>query len=620
MKLCDDPAEEEKIWRLRESGLGATANVPGLPLSWPGWEDAAVRPDQVGNYLREFHALLDQFGLVASLYGHFGQGCIHCRISFDLFTQEGITNYLLFLDKASDLVVKYGGSFSAEHGDGQSKAIYLPKMYGRELMEAFREFKSIWDPQWKMNPGKVIDPYHPDENLRFGADYRPWQPQTEFKFPDDNGSFPAATLRCVGVGKCREPHRAFMCPSFLATREEMHTTRGRAHMLFEMFKGDLIWDGWKSREVRESLELCLGCKGCKGECPVNVDLATYKAEFLSHYYSGRLRPRAHYAMGLVSYWGPWAAKVPWLANFFTQTAGIRTLTKIAGGYALKRSIPRFASDTFSSRFHGQKKPSSSGEKLLLVPDLYNDCFFPETLSRAENILRRWGFDVFLPRKAIREVRPLLHYGMLDLSKRELRRAVTVLRDYSSAGIPIVFLEPSTASVYRDDMTQLFPNDQDAIRIKKQSYLLSEFIEERKLEVPKLAGSVISHAHCHQRAVPDPDAGRNVLRRMGLEFEEPQPGCCGVAGSFGLEKAHYGVSIAIGKENLLPAVREANRTTYIVADGFSCRSQIIEGSNRRPLHTAELVYAAFEAVGSAYEAEHLKRKPKEEKEHEIRKAA
>ncbi len=619
MKLYDDPGEEEMIWKVRESGLGATANVPGLPLSWPGWEDAAVPPDRVGSYLRDFRDLLDEFGLIASLYGHFGQGCIHCRISFDLFSRQGVENFMKFLDKASDLVVRYGGSFSAEHGDGQSKALFLPKMYGAELMEAFREFKSIWDPQWKMNPGKLIDPYRPDENLRFGADYRPWQPATAFTFPDDKGSFAAATIRCVGVGKCREPHHAFMCPSFLATREEMHTTRGRAHLLFEMFKGDLIRDGWKSREVHESLELCLGCKGCKNECPVNVDLATYKAEFLSHYYRGRLRPRAHFAMGLISYWGPWAAKVPRLANLFTQTLGLRTLTKVLGGYALKRTIPRFSKRSFSSSFRRRGPAKATGEQVLLVPDLYNDCFFPDALFRAENVLRRWGFGVLLPRSLPREVRPLLHYGMLDLARRELKRSIDCLKDYASVGMSILFLEPSTLSVYRDELHQLYPNDQDAARIRKQSLLLEEFVEARKLDVPRLAGKAVFHAHCHQKAVLDPDAARNLLRRMGLEVEEPQPGCCGMAGSFGLEKGHYDVSVAIAKENLLPAVADANRTTYIVADGFSCRSQILEGTARTPLHLAELLYAAFEAVGSAYEAEHLKSRP-EETEHEQRKAA
>lgn len=598
MKLYDDPYEEEMIWKIRESGLGATANVPGLPLSWPGWEDAAVPPERIGDYLREFRRLLNEFGLIASLYGHFGQGCVHCRISFDLFTHEGVVNYMRFIDKASDLVVRYGGSFSAEHGDGQSKALFLPKMYGGELMDAFREFKTIWDSEWKMNPGKVVEPYRPDENLRFGADYRPWQPDTFFTFPNDKGSFSRATLRCVGVGKCREPHRAFMCPSFLATREEQHTTRGRAHLLFEMFKGDLIRDGWKSREVRETLELCLGCKGCKAECPVNVDMAMYKSEFFEHYYAWRLRPRSHYAMGLIGYWGPLAARMPRISNVFTQAPLLGAFTKFAGGYDRRRSIPKFAPSAFS-RGYKRGDRDADLEKVLLIPDLYNDVFFPETLFAAAKVLKNYGFDVELPSRNPREIRPLLHYGMIGRSIKELKRAIGIMAPYAEKGVPIIFLEPSTASVYRDEMTELLPNDRDAMRIKEHSFLLPEFIQKRRLKIPKLEGRAVLHGHCHQKAVLDPGAARNIIKKMGLDLEEPQPGCCGMAGSFGLEPQHYDISIAIGEEGLLPAIRNAKKTTYIVAEGFSCRSQILDLTDRVPLHIAELMEKAFRASPGDY---------------------
>jgi FAD/FMN-containing dehydrogenase/ferredoxin len=301
MKLYDDPTEEAHIWEVRESGLGATAHVPGMRESWPGWEDAAVHPKDLGNYLRDFRKLLEKFGYDASLYGHFGQACVHCRITFDLQTHDGIKTYRAFLEQAADLVVRYNGSFSGEHGDGQARAIFLPKMYGPELVEAFQTFKALWDPQWKMNPGKVVTPYPPDANLRLGAAYTPSEPTTHFQFPEEGGSFAKAALRCVGIGKCRRTDDAFMCPSFQVTREENHTTRGRARLLFEMVRGDVITDGWKSQEVWEALDLCLGCKGCKTDCPVNVDMAAYKAEFLSHYYAGRLRPRVAYLMGLIDW-------------------------------------------------------------------------------------------------------------------------------------------------------------------------------------------------------------------------------------------------------------------------------------------------------------------------------
>ncbi len=301
MKLFDDESEEEHLWKVRESGLGATARIPGEKDAWEGWEDAAVPPDRVGPYLRDFRGLLQKYGYACSLYGHFGQGCIHTRIDFELKTYEGVKHYRRFLDEAGDLVVSYGGSISGEHGDGQSKAALLPKMFGPDLVRAFGEFKAIFDPGNKMNPHKVVDPYLPGENLRLGPAYNPPQVETHFKYLDDKGSFAYATERCVGIGECRKEENGTMCPSYMVTKEEMDSTRGRTHLLFEMLQGDPMKGGWKSEAVKESLDLCLACKGCRSECPMNVDMATYKAEFLSHYYEGRLRPRHAYAMGWI-YW------------------------------------------------------------------------------------------------------------------------------------------------------------------------------------------------------------------------------------------------------------------------------------------------------------------------------
>ena len=312
MKLFDDPEEESKVWEVRESGLGATAFVPNMKDTWPGWEDSAVPPEKVGPYLRDLRKLFHKYDYEASLYGHFGQGCIHCRIPFDLYSAKGIENWRAFLDEASDLVLSYGGSLSGEHGDGQARAELLPKMYGAEIMEAFREFKTIWDPQWKMNPGKVIDAYPITANLRIGSDYNPREPKTHFQFPEDQGSFARAALRCVSVGKCRRLNGGTMCPSFMVTREEKDSTRGRAHLLFEMLRGEVIGkNGWKDESVKDALDLCLACKGCKGDCPVSVDMATYKAEFLSHYYEGRLRPIYAYAFGLIHVWSRLAQTCAW---------------------------------------------------------------------------------------------------------------------------------------------------------------------------------------------------------------------------------------------------------------------------------------------------------------------
>ena len=601
MKLYTDEKEEKKVWQAWESGLGAVANVPGMPLCWPGWEDAAVAPERVGEYLREFRRLLDKHGLNAALYGHFGEGCIHCRISFDLFTHQGVANFMTFLDEASDLVVQYGGSFSAEHGDGQSKAAFLRKMYGDEVMEAFRQFRAVWDPEGKMNPGKVVDPYLPDQNLRLGVSYDPWQPETHFRFPADGGSFTAATLRCVGVGDCRQTHAVFMCPSFQATREEKHTTRGRARMLFEMFRGDFIKDGWKSSEVLEALALCLSCKACKSECPVHVDMASYKAEFLSHHYRHRLRPLAAYSMGLFGIWGRIGARMPGLANLVLAAPVLGALVKTMGGIAVRRGMPEFAAESFTSWY---RKGGSNGEKdrrddsgpgtrpVVLYPDIFNDCFYPETLKAALAVLERFGYRVIIPNGRAPAMRPLIEYGMLHAAKREMVKVVRRLSPFVRQGIPVVIVEPSTAAVFRDELPELMPQYQDGQRLTKLAYLLAEFMEREQLQAPKFPGQVLLQSHCHQKAVLNADALRNVLKGMGLVVEEPEKGCCGMAGSFGFEKGKYETSMKIAESSLLPAVRQAELATYIVADGFSCRTQITQGSNRKVIHSAELLLLAF----------------------------
>ncbi|WP_367618940.1 FAD-binding and (Fe-S)-binding domain-containing protein [Pelotalea chapellei] len=592
MKLFTDEQEEKKIWQIRESGLGATANVPGMPLSWPGWEDAAVAPAQIGAYLRDFKALLDAHGLIASLYGHFGDGCIHCRISFDLFSHDGVRNFMAFIDKAADLVVKYGGSFSAEHGDGQSKAVFLDRMYGPELMEAFRRFKSLWDPDWKMNPGKVVLPYIPDQNLRLGVEYNPWQPETHFHFPDDEGSFSRATLRCVGVGSCRRTHDTFMCPSFLVTREEKHTTRGRAHALFEMFRRDFLKDGWRSGEVREALDLCLSCKACKVDCPVNVDMATYRAEFLSHYYHHRLRPMPAYSMGLIGLWSRLGSFMPRLANFMLHAPVLANISKMLAGIAPERTLPKYSTETFTEWYHRYHKPIESGSRVLLYTDTFNDCFFPETLKAAHEVLIHYGYEVEILPQRPPAARPPLDYGMITYAKKQMMRIIDALSATVRQGIPVIILEPSTAALFREELPELAPQHLDGQRLTRLTFLLSEFMERERLDPPKLSGRVIFQPHCHQKAVLDVNAGRSVLTKMGLIVEEPQKCCCGMAGSFGFEKDKFQLSMKIGELALLPAVRAAGEDSYVVADGFSCRTQILGGTGRQAMHTAELLAYAL----------------------------
>ncbi|MEJ7721857.1 MAG: FAD-linked oxidase C-terminal domain-containing protein [Ilumatobacteraceae bacterium] len=377
MRLLDDPEEEERLWLLRESGLGATASVAGRGDTWEGWEDAAVPPDRLGDYLREFKPLLERHGHeTAALYGHFGDGCVHTRIDFNLRARDGIADYRAFAEEAADLVLRYGGSLSGEHGDGQSRAELLPRMFGDELVQAFREFKALWDPDGRMNPGKVVDPYRLDENLRLGPTYNPIPVTTHFRFPTDEGDFAKAALRCVGVGLCRRSEGGTMCPSYMVTRDEQHSTRGRARMLFEMLQGDVITGGWQDERVKDALDLCLSCKGCKSDCPVNVDMATYKAEFLSHYYEGHRRPRAAYAIGKIHRWAGIAAHVPRLANLGGALPGVRALAKRAAGVHLKRSLPKFATTTFRAAFTARPLSAATGPRVILWPDTFNDALQP----------------------------------------------------------------------------------------------------------------------------------------------------------------------------------------------------------------------------------------------------
>ena len=594
MHLFIDKQLAKKVWEVRESSLGAISHVPGEPLTWEGWEDSAVAPENLGHYLRDFRKLMTGYGYRGTLYGHFGHACVHTRINFDLQTQEGIRKYRQFVEEAADLVVTYGGSLSGEHGDGQSRAELLLRMFGPELLQAFREFKAAWDPDWKMNPGKVVEPYRLDENLRLGAGYHPWEPETHFRFPQDHGSLAHATLRCVGVGKCRRFEGGTMCPSFRVTREEEHSTRGRAHLLWEMTKGDVIRDGWRDQHVKESLDLCLSCKGCKSDCPVGVDVATYKAEFLSHYYERRLRPRSAYAFGNIDIWARLASNVPGLVNLTTQLPFLRDIAKLLSGMPRGRSIPAFAPQTFKSWFRRRAPRNRGNTPILLWPDTFNNYFLPDTATAAVEVLEAAGFRVILPKCNLCCGRPLYDFGMLGRARDLLLRILDALAAEIEAGTPVVGLEPSCVAVFRDELTNLFPNDGRARRLSRQTFLLSEFLEKhaKNFELPRLERKALLHGHCHHKSIMKMTDQEAVLRRMGIDFYAPAPGCCGMAGSFGFDKANYDVSLAIGEMELLPAVRKASPECLIIADGFSCREQIAQGTHRHALHLAEIIQMAL----------------------------
>jgi FAD/FMN-containing dehydrogenase/Fe-S oxidoreductase len=593
MRLYTDKQQARRIWEVRESSLGVTSHAPGEPLNWEGWEDSAVAPENLGSYLRDLRKMMADFCYKGSLYGHFGHACVHTRINFDLQSEDGIAKYRKFVEQAADLVVGYGGSLSGEHGDGQARAELLPKMFGPELMQAFREFKSAWDPAWKMNPGKLIDAYKLDENLRLGADYAPWEPETHFQFPEDHGSLAQAALRCVGVGACRREEGGVMCPSYRVTREEEHSTRGRAHLLWEMTQGEVIRDGWRSEEVKESLDLCLACKGCKSDCPVGVDVATYKAEFLSHYYEGRMRPRSAYAFGNIDFWARLASYAPGLVNLTTQLPFLREIAKLAAGIPFQRSIPAFAPQTFKSWFR-RRRPSSDGPPVLLWPDTFNNYFLPATAKAAVEVLEAAGFSVILPQANLCCGRPLYDFGMLDRAKGLLLEILDELSPEIEAGVPVVGLEPSCVAVFRDELLNLCPHDRRAQALARQTFLLSEFLEANAghWAPPRFERRALLHGHCHHKSIMKMTAEESVLRRIGVDVHSPAPGCCGMAGSFGFEHDKYDISMAIGELELLPAVRKAPDDWLIIADGFSCREQIAQGSQRHALHLAEVLQMAL----------------------------
>ena len=595
--------QAHRVWAIRESGLGATAFVPGQRTGWEGWEDAAVDPTQLGSYLRAIYALMQQYGYFSPMYGHFGQGCVHMRLSFDLQTEKGILDFREFMEKAADIALAHGGSLSGEHGDGQARGVLLPKMFGPELMSAFRTFKSIWDPDNKLNPHKLIDAHEIHEDLRLGADYKPWEPKTHFSFAADQGSFAGATLRCVGVGACRKTDAGTMCPSYMATGEEQHSTRGRAHLLWELMQREVLPDDWANQQVRESLDLCLSCKACKSECPVSVDMATYKAEFLSHHYEHHSRPLAHYAFGRIDRWARLASIAPGLVNAINNAPGISSLIKSVLHIHPSRNFPRFSRpftpDRRLARDPRRRKDRrnplpADAPQVFLWADTFNNYFHPATMRAAHQVLTEAGFRVSLPNRHLCCGRPLYDFGMLDTAKKYLEKILDALTAEIEAGTPIVVLEPSCASVFRDELVNLFPNDPRAAKLRSLVHLLSEFLVKQAphYEPPKIDGKIVVHGHCHHKAMTGiGERGMSdelqLLRATGAEVQALDSGCCGMAGPFGFEDDKYEISQKLGERVLLPAVRN-NPQAIIVSDGFSCCEQITQNTNARPKHLAEVL--------------------------------
>ncbi|WP_338697736.1 FAD-binding and (Fe-S)-binding domain-containing protein [Streptomyces sp. Q6] len=638
--VVDDPAGQRTLWRIREDASGTATRMPDGSEAWPGWEDCAVPPARLGTYLREFRGLLREHGLRGTPYGHFGDGCIHVRIDFDLLTEPGIARFRRFSEELAGLVVAHGGSLSGEHGDGQARAELLPRMYGDGLVGLFERVKGVWDPADVLNPGMLVRPARLDENLRFAV--LPRKPvDVEFGYPHDGGDFGAAVRRCVGVAKCRTqtagPGGGVMCPSFRATGgDETHSTRGRARLLHEMLAGEVVTDGWRSTEVRDALDLCLSCKGCRSDCPVGVDMATYKAEFLHHHYEGRRRPMAHYTMGWLPRWLALVERTRTapVVNALARVGVVAGLGKRLGGIAPERRIPRIARRTFSTWWRRDFRRRSRGwperfegvrEGAILWPDTFTEHLAPEVGQAAVRVLEAAGVMALMPPRTRFELtygpdgvegvaggrfvldprRPRVCCGLTYVSTGQLDRARTVLRrtldlvpSFGDDDLPIIVLEPSCAAALRSDLPELLPDDPRAQRLADRVLTFAEALERLAPDwiPPRVDRPVVGQTHCHQHAILGDAADRRLRERMGLDGEL-SGGCCGLAGNFGFEKGHGEVSAACAEEQLLPAVRAARDGSVTLADGFSCRTQLEQLGGVRARHLAEVLAQALDDTGA-----------------------
>ena len=588
--VVTDPDRQRALWRIREHGAGLASRMPDGSEAWPGWEDAAVPPERLGAYLRDFTALLAAHGRRGITYGHFGEGCVHVRIDFDLGSAAGVAGYRRFLTEAADLVIGYGGVFSGEHGDGLARTELYERLFPAEVIQAFGEFKAIWDPDDRMNPGVAVRPLPLDQNLRLTSGPRP---RTVLGYPEDGGDFARALRRCVGVAACRTERGGVMCPSFRVTHTERHSTRGRARLLEEMLGGELITDGWRSAEVRDALDLCLSCKGCASDCPVNVDMAAYKSEFLAHHYAGRIRPASHYSLGWLPLWLRLARLAPALVNGLASGRATGRLVRRLAGIHAERPLPRLPARSLRGWYRRWPPASAGDDPVLLWPDTFTSYLTPPVGVAAVGVLESAGFSVRMPDRAVCCGLTWLSTGQLGVARRVMRRALDVLAPVVAAGTPVVVLEPSCAAALRGDLTAVLPGDPRSVPVAAAIRTLAELLDERAphWRPPAVDADAIVQTHCHQHAVLGFEADRRLLDRAGIRADVPDAGCCGLAGNFGFERDHYPVSMAVGELALLPAVRAAGPDTLVIADGISCRLQIAHGTGRPAYHLAEVLSGA-----------------------------
>ena len=688
-RIVTGPAEMRTLWGIREAGAGILTRGADGKEAWPGWEDTAVPPEQLGAYLREFRKLMDDHGRRGAYYGHFGDGCVHIRIDFDLVTAPGIAGFRRFIEEAANLVTAHGGSLSGEHGDGQARSELLPRMYSPAMIAAFGEFKSIWDPRDRMNPGVVVRPRRLDADLRvYVAGPRP-AARTQLAFTHDGGSLEAATRRCVGVGACLSASGNVMCPSYRATGEEQHSTRGRARLLFEFASGRAGVDAAHADDVAGALDLCLSCKGCKRDCPVGVDMAAYKAEFLAQRYAGRRRPAAHYSLGWLPHWLRLVSRTrsATLLNRAAKVPVLTTLAKRLGGIAPERDIPVLADESFQAWFARRgARPASSGAaapRVLLWPDTFTNYLEPSIGRAAVTTLEALGYQVEVPARPVCCGLTWISTGQLAHAKRVMTRTLAILQPWLDAGIPIVGLEPSCTAALKSEATELLPDHPGAKQASAAVRSLAEILRphadalraravEQQTTAEQATGDqaagqpataqqgaaqqgaaqqgaaqqgaaqqgaaqqgaaqqgaaqqgaarhgagqqgaarhgagqqgaaqqgaahpatgqrALVQVHCHQHADLGFDADREVMAALGVQAEVLDSGCCGLAGNFGFERGHHEVSQACGERVLFPAIR-ADRAASVVADGYSCRTQIRQATDAAPVHLAHLAAAVL----------------------------
>ena len=585
--IVEDPAIQARLLRIRQDGAGLAGRAPSAKPAWPGWEDAAVPPERLGAYLSRFDELVESYGMTSAPFGHFGDGCMHVRLDYPLDRPDGISVLREFLVEAARLVGEFGGSLSGEHGDGRARSALLPHMYSPDAIALFGGIKRAFDPSNVLNPGVLVDPDPIDADVRPAGRF-PLR-TLAMAYPHDDGDLGQAVHRCTGVAKCRADNAVaggVMCPSYLATREEKHSTRGRARVLQEVVRGEL---SWSDPSVHDALDLCLSCKGCASDCPTGIDMATYKSEVLHQTYRRRLRPRSHYALGRLPFWARLAGWTPRTANLIIRLPAVGTALLWLAGVDRRRSVPRFARKPFRRTFTSLS--AEQGRKMkpvVLFADSFSDAFSPQVAEATVRVLRAAGYEPRLPTGHVCCGLTWITTGQLVAAKRILSRTVAALATDARAGVPILGIEPSCTAVLRSDIHELLPNDDDAAVVARSVRTLAELLTETPgWQPPDLSGlEVIAQPHCHHHAVLGWQADADLLASTGANVRR-LAGCCGLAGNFGVEIGHHEVSVAVAEQNLLPAL-DASPEALVLADGFSCRTQISDLRSRASLNLAQLL--------------------------------